>query len=98
MQNNIFSEVEPLIDSFLDGYNTCIFAYGATGSGKTFTMFGNKSNPGVSIRALDRVYDWCSSSSVDYELTMCMLEIYNGEIRDLLNYEKKSLKIRGTDR
>ncbi|KAM7523022.1 hypothetical protein LguiA_012924 [Lonicera macranthoides] len=37
-QDDIFTEVEPVLKSALDGYNACIFAYGQTGTGKTFTM------------------------------------------------------------
>jgi hypothetical protein len=37
-QNNVFDEVNPLIESVMDGYNSCIMAYGQTGAGKTYTM------------------------------------------------------------
>lgn len=37
-QEQIFKEVSPIITSCIDGYNVCIFAYGHTGSGKTYTM------------------------------------------------------------
>lgn len=45
--DEVFSEVEPVIKSVLDGYNACIFAYGQTGTGKSFTMvrtlrYGNR--------------------------------------------------------
>lgn len=39
-QDDIFGEIEPVIKSTLDGHNACIFAYGQTGTGKTFTMVG----------------------------------------------------------
>ncbi|KAL6010251.1 hypothetical protein ACLOJK_000682 [Asimina triloba] len=38
LQDEVFSEVEPVIKSALDGFNACIFAYGQTGTGKSFTM------------------------------------------------------------
>ncbi|KAK6041956.1 hypothetical protein COOONC_20541 [Cooperia oncophora] len=37
-QEQIFSKVSPIITSCIDGYNVCLFAYGHTGSGKTYTM------------------------------------------------------------
>lgn len=37
-QDEVFSEVEPVIKSVVDGYNACILAYGQTGTGKTHSM------------------------------------------------------------
>ncbi|CAD6252804.1 unnamed protein product [Miscanthus lutarioriparius] len=37
-QEEVFTDMQPLVRSVLDGFNVCIFAYGQTGSGKTFTM------------------------------------------------------------
>ena len=41
-QERVFEEVEGLVQSALDGYKVCIFAYGQSGTGKTFTMQGTK--------------------------------------------------------
>lgn len=38
---DVFAEVEPILKSALDGHNVCVFAYGQTGTGKTFTMVSN---------------------------------------------------------
>ncbi len=43
--------------SVLDGYNVCIFAYGQTGMGKTFTMEGTPKNRGVNYRTLEELWD-----------------------------------------
>ena len=38
MAGEVFSDIQPFVQSVVDGYNVCIFAYGQTGSGKTYTM------------------------------------------------------------
>jgi type I site-specific restriction endonuclease len=46
-----------LAEAVLDGYNACVFAYGATGGGKTYTMVGTQDNPGCMVRALNDLFD-----------------------------------------
>lgn len=45
------NEVQPIVEQVINGYNGTIFAYGQTSSGKTYTMVGNKQNPGKFIHA-----------------------------------------------
>lgn len=72
--------------SVLDGYNVCIFAYGQTGTGKTFTMEGTPENRGVNYRTLEDLFRISNDRSgvMRYELFVSMLEVYNEKIRDLL--------------
>jgi hypothetical protein len=51
-QELVYSEISPAIMSVLQGFNVCIFAYGQTGTGKTYTMEGPPENRGVNYRAL----------------------------------------------
>lgn len=46
-QKMLYSDVQPLVHSALNGSNVCIFAYGQTGAGKTYTMEGTPENPGI---------------------------------------------------
>ncbi|CAK9872555.1 unnamed protein product [Sphagnum jensenii] len=90
-QEEVFMDTQPLIRSVLDGYNVCIFAYGQTGSGKTFTMSGPNNmtqfNWGVNYRALHDLFHMTQSrlDVFHYEIGVQMLEIYNEQVRDLLN-------------
>jgi kinesin family protein C2/C3 len=103
-QEEVFMDTQPLIRSVLDGYNVCIFAYGQTGSGKTFTMNGpNNMTPfnwGVNYRALHDLFH-LTQSRLDvfhYEIGVQMLEIYNEQVRDLLNTDgvQRKLEIRNS--
>ncbi|KAI5006529.1 hypothetical protein ZWY2020_033772 [Hordeum vulgare] len=83
-QGDVFSEVEPVIKSAIDGYNVCIFAYGQTGSGKTYTMEGKPSDLGVIPRGIQVLFDRASESNNRFQFTFSMLEIYMGNLQDLL--------------
>jgi kinesin family protein 18/19 len=74
-----------LIDGVVNGYNATVFAYGATGAGKTYTMLGTELNPGIMVLTLEELFDKVNSFyDRDYKLKFWLLEIYNENIRDLL--------------
>ncbi|XP_057812317.1 kinesin-like protein KIN-14Q isoform X2 [Salvia miltiorrhiza] len=85
-QTHVFAETAPLATSVLDGYNVCIFAYGQTGTGKTFTMEGTNEARGVNFRTLEELFHIMEErkSTFRYEVTVSVLEVYNEQIRDLL--------------
>ncbi|VDN02938.1 unnamed protein product [Thelazia callipaeda] len=95
-QAEIFEEIIPIIKSCMDGYNVCIFAYGHTGSGKTYTMEGPGDDPGIYKRSLIYLFQLAKErrSDFDYTIFISMLEIYNEKIRDLLSKNKSNLSIK----
>ncbi|KAK9392882.1 kinesin-like KIFC3 [Crotalus adamanteus] len=96
-QEDVFQEVQALITSCIDGYNVCIFAYGQTGAGKTYTMEGSPDNPGINQRALRLLFSEVQSKAPDwnYSITVSVAEIYNEALRDLLGKEpQEKLEIR----
>eukprot|EP00401_Gymnodinium_catenatum_P003478 CAMPEP_0117514184 /NCGR_PEP_ID=MMETSP0784-20121206/29939_1 /TAXON_ID=39447 /ORGANISM="" /LENGTH=991 /DNA_ID=CAMNT_0005309973 /DNA_START=44 /DNA_END=3015 /DNA_ORIENTATION=+ len=82
-QSEVFTAAEPLVDAVANGGSACIFAYGATGSGKTYTMQGGQgkvSAPGLAHHALRRLVEGPGCGP----LQLSMLEVYCDSIRDLL--------------
>jgi kinesin family protein 18/19 len=76
-----------LLNGVLDGYNATVFAYGATGAGKTYTMMGNDSSgPGVMVLTVIDLFNMMEKNSHEksYKVTITFLEVYNEQIRDLL--------------
>ncbi|SCU95896.1 LAMI_0F04302g1_1 [Lachancea mirantina] len=77
----------PIVDKLFEGFNATIFAYGMTGSGKTFTMSGVDSNPGLIALSVEEIFARIScESGVDkeYEVKVSYLQIYNEKVYDLL--------------
>ncbi|XP_062204426.1 kinesin-like protein KIN-14Q isoform X2 [Phragmites australis] len=102
-QDEVFSDMQPLIRSVLDGFNVCIFAYGQTGSGKTYTMTGPKvlteESLGVNYRALNDLFNLQAQrkGTINYDISVQMIEIYNEQVRDLLQDSgNRRLEIRNT--
>ena len=88
-QELVFSETKRLIQSAIDGFNVCIFAYGQTGSGKTFTIQGNEEQPGLAPRSIAELFTLINAmTTFDVRLDCYMVEIYKGELRDLLLSKK----------
>uniref|UniRef100_A0A2P2JXP8 Kinesin-like calmodulin-binding protein n=3 Tax=Rhizophora mucronata TaxID=61149 RepID=A0A2P2JXP8_RHIMU len=84
-QEDVFVEVQPVIRSAIDGHNVCLLAYGQTGTGKTFTMDGTNNQPGIIPRALEEIFHGASmDNSISFKFSMSMLEVYMGNLRDLL--------------
>ncbi|KAK7277932.1 hypothetical protein RJT34_22952 [Clitoria ternatea] len=98
-QEAVFSQTKSIVASVLDGYNVCIFAYGQTGTGKTFTMEGTPEHRGVNYRTLEELFRIIEDRRgvMKYELSVSMLEVYNEKIRDLLvenSTQPKKLEIK----
>lgn len=55
-QDQVFDELQCLVQSAMNGSNVCIMSYGQTGSGKTYTMVGDDRNPGLYFSTVDEIY------------------------------------------
>ena len=91
-QDAVFDTVaQPVVDSVLEGYNGTIFAYGQTGTGKTFTMEGVAEPAelkGIIPRAFSEIFEQVqveAREDLEFLVRASYLEIYNEEIRDLLS-------------
>lgn len=93
---------KPAVMSILEGYNSTIFAYGQTGTGKTYTMEGFTYNAadsqrGIIPRSIDEIFNYIetySNSNTKFMVRVSYLQIYNESISDLLKPEKQNLQIR----
>ncbi|KAK4730701.1 hypothetical protein R3W88_023689 [Solanum pinnatisectum] len=102
-QRDLYDQaIIPIVNEVLEGFNCTIFAYGQTGTGKTYTMEGeckrSKSGPngelplgaGVIPRAVKQIFDTLESQNAEYSVKVTFLELYNEEITDLLAPEDLS--------
>ena len=99
-QETIFQEAgAPAVSNALSGYNTCIFAYGNTGTGKTYTMIGLGNELGLTPRILEFLFSEIEGGNIkgfkEHVIEISFLEIYNETLRDLLSLDhKERLRIR----
>lgn len=93
-QLDIYNETaRPIVDKVLSGFNGTIFAYGQTGTGKTFTMEGVNNVPelkGIIPNSFAHIFGHIAKAdeSVKFLVRVSYFEIYNEEIRDLLSKNK----------
>ena len=90
-QEDVYKSCVPMLDETIDGFNVCIFAYGQTGAGKTYTMSGppegSYNDRGLSSRVFSYLFarsKHLSTQGVEVALRLSVLEIYNEFIIDLL--------------
>ena len=95
-QKDIFNcTTKFLIEGVTNGFNATVFAYGATGAGKTYTMLGTEENPGIMSLTMNELFERIKSyPEREYTIKLWYLEIYNENIRDLLVNNSDNLDLR----
>jgi centromeric protein E len=74
-----------LVRRVMEGYHGTVFAYGMTGTGKTFSMQGTASSPGIIPLAITDIFSFIRETPErEFLLRVSYLEIYNEKIHDLL--------------
>lgn len=92
------------VEEVLSGFNCTIFAYGQTGTGKTFTMEGEHTNEimswdedpllGIIPRCVNHLFDELRIQKVEFTMRVSFLELYNEELFDLLSAHDDMSKLR----
>lgn len=90
------TSIASTIAGVIHGLNATVFAYGSTGSGKTYTMVGARNDPGLMVLSLNTIFDLIKQdkSSDDFEVNCSYLEVYNEVIYDLLEKSSGHLELR----
>ncbi|NXK52129.1 KI18B protein, partial [Chauna torquata] len=86
-QEEVFQHTtREVLDSVLNGYNCSVFAYGATGAGKTYTMLGSEKSPGIMYLTMVELYKRIEARKDEKscEVLVSYQEVYNEQIHDLL--------------
>lgn len=95
--------VAPLVQEVIEGYNCTVFAYGQTGTGKTYTMEGHRSDldcswqddpqAGIIPRALDQLFEVLAETPGDHSVGVSYMELYNENLYDLLSPNEELVKL-----
>ncbi|KMY94337.1 kinesin-like protein unc-104 isoform X8 [Drosophila simulans] len=100
-QSMVYKDIgEEMLQHSFDGYNVCIFAYGQTGAGKSYTMMGRQEEqqegiiPMICKDLFTRIQD-TETDDLKYSVEVSYMEIYCERVRDLLNPKNKgNLRVR----
>eukprot|EP01080_Neovahlkampfia_damariscottae_P000945 gene945-9852_t len=95
-QNTIFKKTTlPLLTSFFEGISGLVFSYGVTNAGKTYTVLGSPTNPGIIPKTLSVAFSMLKTlnetEELKYHLEVTYVEVYNDNVYDLL-VDQKSIK------
>ncbi|XP_075972662.1 uncharacterized protein LOC142974303 [Anticarsia gemmatalis] len=96
--SDVYNDIaKPIVEAATAGFNGTIFAYGQTSSGKTYTMTGTDSSPGIIPLAVLNLFEIIKNvPGRDFLVRVSYIEIYNETVKDLLNVEKKDIKVHET--
>ena len=99
-QDFIYNVVgKEIVNDVMSGYNGTIFAYGQSGSGKTFTMYGPDfydKNMGIIPRIISDIFNFVENSEehINFQFKLSICQIYKEIIYDLINLNNSNLKIK----
>ncbi|XP_036714273.1 kinesin-like protein KIF1A isoform X12 [Balaenoptera musculus] len=100
-QKQVYCDIgEEMLQHAFEGYNVCIFAYGQTGAGKSYTMMGKqeKDQQGIIPQLCEDLFSRINDTTNDnmsYSVEVSYMEIYCERVRDLLNPKNKgNLRVR----
>eukprot|EP00392_Amoebophrya_sp_AT5.2_P006535 g6547.t1 len=78
-----------VLNNAWEGYHCCLFAYGQTGAGKSYSMVGYGANKGIVPLKNEKRRDIFPDTALEYDVVVSMLEIYNEKVQDLLIHPSK---------
>ncbi|XP_056895773.1 kinesin-like protein KIF1B isoform X19 [Takifugu flavidus] len=101
-QNRVYNDIgKEMLQHAFEGYNVCIFAYGQTGAGKSYTMMGKQEEgqegiiPMLCEDLFEKINGETNKEGLSYSVEVSYMEIYCERVRDLLNPKNKgNLRVR----
>ncbi|XP_051961211.1 kinesin-like protein KIF1B isoform X5 [Xyrauchen texanus] len=100
-QNLVYNDIgKEMLQHAFEGYNVCIFAYGQTGAGKSYTMMGKQEEgqEGIIPQLCEELFEKINENNneeISYSVEVAFMEIYCERVRDLLNPKNKgNLRVR----